>query len=136
MLSDVIVNIFNSHMTLYLNIMKAQGFYILLRLFPFSQNRQGIRTTRLFFHETKDKSPGLNCLPPKRFTVGIYPLMKRNKHILISLINFWCADTHTHTHTCTHAHVNIQSTMGHHESICLQIDITQKQIQSWRRKNR
>ena len=31
MLSDVIVNIFNSHMTLYLNIMKAQGFYILLR---------------------------------------------------------------------------------------------------------
>ena len=43
MLSDVIVNIFNSDMTLYLNIMKAQGFYILLRLFPFSQNRQGIR---------------------------------------------------------------------------------------------
>ena len=38
MLSDVIVNIFNSHMPLYLNIMKAQG-YILLRLFPFSQNR-------------------------------------------------------------------------------------------------
>ena len=34
MLSDVIVNIFNSHMTLYLNIMKAQGIYILLRLFP------------------------------------------------------------------------------------------------------
>ena len=29
MLSDVIVNIFNSHMTLYVNIMKAQGFYIL-----------------------------------------------------------------------------------------------------------
>ena len=39
MLSDVIVNIFNSHMTLYLNIMKAQGFYILLRLFLFSQNK-------------------------------------------------------------------------------------------------
>ena len=39
MLSDVIVNILNLHMTLYLNIMKAQGFYILLRLFPFSQNR-------------------------------------------------------------------------------------------------
>ena len=71
MLSHVIVNIFNSHMTLYLNIMKAQGFYILLRLFPFSQNRQGVLTTRLFFHETKDKCPGLNCLPPKRFTVGI-----------------------------------------------------------------
>ena len=38
MLSNVIVNIFNSEMTLYLNIMKAQGFYILI-LFPFSQNR-------------------------------------------------------------------------------------------------
>ena len=71
MLSDVIVNIFNSHMTLYLNIMKAKGFYILLRLFPFSQNRQGILCTRLLFHDTKDKCPGLNCLPPKRFTVGI-----------------------------------------------------------------
>ena len=71
MLSDVIVNIFNSHITLYLNIMKDQGFYILLRLFPFSQNRQGILTTRLIFHETKDKCPGLNRLPPKRFTIGI-----------------------------------------------------------------
>ena len=66
MLSDVIVN-----MTLYLNIMKAQGFYILLRLLPFSQNRQGILTTRRFFHETKDKCLGLNCLTPKGFTVGI-----------------------------------------------------------------
>ena len=27
MLSDVIVNIFNSHMTLFLNIMTAQGFF-------------------------------------------------------------------------------------------------------------
>ena len=71
MLSDVIVNIFNSDMTLYLNIMKAQGFYILLTLFPFSQNRQDILITRLFFQETKDKCPGLNCLPQKRFTVGI-----------------------------------------------------------------
>ena len=61
MLSDVIVYILNSHMTLYLNIMKAQGLDILLRLFPFSQKRQGILTTRLFFHETKDKRPGLNC---------------------------------------------------------------------------
>ena len=43
MLSDVIVNTFNS--ILYLNIMKAQGFYILLRLFTFSQNRQGILST-------------------------------------------------------------------------------------------
>ena len=68
--SDVI-KIFNSQMTLYLNIMKAQGVYILLRLFPFSQNRPGILSTRLFFHELKDKCPGLNCLPPKRFTVGI-----------------------------------------------------------------
>ena len=71
MLSDVIVNTFNSHMTLYLNIMRAQGFYILLRLFPFSQNTQGILSTRLFFYEPKDKCPGLNGLPPKRFTVGI-----------------------------------------------------------------
>ena len=71
MLSDVIVIIFNSHLTLYLNIMKAQGFYILLRLFPFSQNREGILSTRLFFHEPKDKCPGLNCLSPKRLTVGI-----------------------------------------------------------------
>ena len=77
MVSDVIVNIFNSHMTLYLNIMKVQGFYILLRLFPFSQNRQGILSTRLFFHKTKDKFPGLNCLPPKRFIVGI-PLNEKN----------------------------------------------------------
>ena len=71
MLSDVIVNIFNSQMTLYMNIMKAQGFYILLRLFPFSQNRQGILSTRLYFHEPKDNCPCLNCLPPKRFTVSI-----------------------------------------------------------------
>ena len=71
MLSDIIVNIFTSDMTLYLNTMKAQGFYILVRLFPFSQNRQGILTTRLFFHETKDKCPSLNSLPPKRFTVCI-----------------------------------------------------------------
>ena len=71
MLSDVIVNIFNPHMTLYQNIMKAKGFYILLRLFPFSQNRQHILSTRLFFHEPKDKCPGLNCLPPKRFTIAI-----------------------------------------------------------------
>ena len=55
MLSDVTVNIFHSHMTLYLNIMKLQGFYI--RLFPFSQNRQGILSTRLYFHEPKDKCP-------------------------------------------------------------------------------
>ena len=65
MLSDVIVNIFNSHMTLNLNIMNAQGFYILLRLFPYSQNRQGILSTRLYFHEPKDKCPCLNCLPQK-----------------------------------------------------------------------
>ena len=131
MLSDV-VNIFNSHMTLYLNIMKAQGFYILLRLFPFSQNRQGILTTRLFFHETKDKCPGLNCLPPKRFTVA-YPLMKRNKDILISLINFQCADTDTQPHP----QMLTQKAQWVIMSICLQIDITQKQIQSWRReKNR
>ena len=32
MLSDVIGNILNSHMTLYLNIMKAQDFYILFKL--------------------------------------------------------------------------------------------------------
>ena len=30
--------------------MKIQGVYILLRLLPFSQNRQGILSTRLFFH--------------------------------------------------------------------------------------
>ena len=71
MLSDVIVNILNSHLTLYLNIMKAQGFYILLRLFPFSQNRQGILFTRLYFHEPKDKCPRLNYLPQKRFSVSI-----------------------------------------------------------------
>ena len=69
MLSDVIVNIFNSHMILYLNKMKAQSFYILLRLFH--SLKTDILTTRLFFHETKDKCPGLNYLPPKRFTVGI-----------------------------------------------------------------
>ena len=55
MLSDVIVNIFDSHMTLYLNIVKAQKFLHIIEAFPFSQNRQGILTTRLFFHETKDK---------------------------------------------------------------------------------
>ena len=71
MLLDVIVNIFNSHMTLYLNIMKAHGFYILLRLFTFSQNRQSILSTRLYIHEPKDKCPYLNCLPPKGFTVSI-----------------------------------------------------------------
>ena len=73
MLSDVIVNIFNSHTTLYLNIMKAQGFYIhvLLRLFLFSQKRQGILSTTLYFHEPKDKCPCFNCLPQKRFTVSI-----------------------------------------------------------------
>ena len=71
MLSDVIVNIFNSHMTLYLNIMKAQGFYILLRLFPCSQNRQVILSTRLYFHEPKDKCSCLSYLPPKGFTVSI-----------------------------------------------------------------
>ena len=65
MLPDVIVKTFNSHMTLSLNTMKAQGFYTLLRLFPFSQNRQGILSTWLYFHEPKDKSPCLNCLPPK-----------------------------------------------------------------------
>ena len=58
--------------------------------------------------------------------------MKRNKDILISLINFQCADTYIPTPT----DVNTQSTVGHHESICLQIDITQKQIKSWRRKKR
>ena len=72
-LSFVIVNIFNSHMTLYLNIMKAQGLYILLRLFPFPQNRQSLLTTRLFFHETKDKCPGLNCLPPKKINCRHIP---------------------------------------------------------------
>ena len=71
MLSDVIVNILNSDMTLYLNIMKAPGFYILLRLFPFSQNRQGILSTRIYFHEPKDKCPCLNSLPLNRFTVSI-----------------------------------------------------------------
>ena len=35
--------------------------------------------------------------------------------------------THTHTHT---------PTVGHHESICLQIDITQKQIQLEEEKKR
>ena len=51
--------------------MKTQGVYILLRLFPFSQNRQGILSTRLYFHEPKDKCPCLNCLLPKGFTVSI-----------------------------------------------------------------
>ena len=107
MLSDVIVNIFNSHMTLYLNILKAPGFYILLRLFPFSQNRQGI-LTRLFFHDTKYKCPGLNCLPPKKFTEKFMKIieftekfMKINKYILISLITFQCADT-THIISLSH----------------------------------
>ena len=116
MLSEVIVNIFTSHITLYLNTMTAQGFYILLRLFLFSHNRQGILTTRIFFQETKGKYPGLNCLPQKDLP-----------HQLSV-----CTCTHTHTRT----HVNTQSTVGHHESICLQIYITQKQMQSWRRKNR
>ena len=83
MLSDVIVNIFNSHMTLYLNIMKAQGFYILLRLFPFSQNRQGILFIRLYFREPKDKCPCLNCLPPKRFTASIS--LNENKRIHLDI---------------------------------------------------
>ena len=38
-----------------------------------------------------------------------YPLMKRNKDILVSLINFQCV-RHTHTHTPTD--VNTQSTVG------------------------
>ena len=45
MLSDVIGKIFNSHMALYLNIMKAQGFYILLRLFSILSKQ-----TRHSFH--------------------------------------------------------------------------------------
>ena len=65
MLSDVIVDIFNSHMTVWLNIIKAQGAYILLRLFPFSQNIQHIVSTRLYFHEPKDKCPCLNYSLPK-----------------------------------------------------------------------
>ena len=122
-------------MTLYLNIMKAQGFYILLRLFPVSKNREVILSTRLYFHEPKDKCPCLNCLPPKRFT----DLMKRNEYILISLINLFtnCTDM-----LCNHADVNRLSIVGHHCPIServrlamnvLQIDITQKQIQSWRK---
>ena len=52
-LSDVTVNIFHSHMTLYVNIMKHCGFYI--RLFPFSQNRQDVLSTKYYFH--KDPLP-------------------------------------------------------------------------------
>ena len=133
MLSDVIVNIFNSHMTLYLNITKAQSFHILLRFFPFSQNRQGILTIRLFFHETKDKCPGLNGLPPKRFTGGISLNEKKERHLYIPYQLSVCR----HTHTPTPTDVNTQGTVGYHELIWLQIDITQKQIQSWRtKKNR
>ena len=102
MLPDVIVNIFNSHMTLYLNIIKAQGFYILLRFFPFSQNRQGILTTRIFFHETKDKCPGLNCLPPKRFTVGKSLNEKKYRHLDIPYQLSVCRHTHTHPQMLTH----------------------------------
>ena len=78
MLSDVIVNILHPHMILYVNIMKHGGFYI--RLFQFSQNSQGVLSTKhymyfykdpLRIHEPKDKCPCLNCLPPKRFTVSI-----------------------------------------------------------------
>ena len=79
MLSDVIVNIFNSHDSI-LNIMKAQGFYmdiIIIRLFSLSQNRQDILSTRLYFHEPKDICPCLNCLPPKRFTMSISPNEKK-----------------------------------------------------------
>ena len=107
MLSDVIVNIFNSQMTLYLNIMKAQGFYILLRLFPFSQNRQGILSTRLLFHEPKYKYPCLNCLSPKRFTVGIF----LNEKKLIHLDTPYQLSVCRHTHT--HPDVKTQSTVGH-----------------------
>ena len=84
MLSDIIVNIFNSQMTLYLNIMKAQGFYILLRLFPFSQNREVFFPTKFYFHEPKDKCPCLNCLPPKRFTVNISLNEKKLIHLDIT----------------------------------------------------
>ena len=46
MLSDVIVNIFNSHMTLYLNIMKAQGFLHIIKAFSILSKQ-----TRHSFHK-------------------------------------------------------------------------------------
>ena len=88
MLSDVIVNIFNSQMTLHLNVMKAQGFYILLKLFPFSQNKQVILSTRLYFHEPKDKYLCLNCLPSKTFTVSISLNEKKLIHLDIPYQTF------------------------------------------------
>ena len=54
-----------------MNIIKAQGFLHIIKAFPFSHNRQGILSTRLFFHEPKDKCLCLNRLPQQRFTVGI-----------------------------------------------------------------
>ena len=97
MLSDVTVNISHSHMTLYVNIMKHRGFYI--RFFPFSQNRPSIlstrhSSTRLYFHEPKDKCPCLNYLPPPKFTVSISLNEKRLIHLDIPYQPFTqCADT-------------------------------------------
>ena len=80
--------------------MKTQGFYILLRLFQFSQNRQGILSTRLYFHEPKDKCPCLKCLLPKRFTVSISLDEKKLIHLVIPYQPFHSVCTHYARHRC------------------------------------
>ena len=54
-----------------------------------------IHSTKLYFHEPKDKCPCLNCLPPKRFnvTVSISLDEKKQIHLDIPYQPFQCADT-------------------------------------------
>ena len=88
------------HTGLYSWISWKPKVNILLRLFPFSQNRQGILSTRLYFYEPKNKCPCLNCLLPKRFTVSTSLDEKNLIHLDIPYQPFHSVCTHYARHGC------------------------------------